>query len=112
MFGGLIPPSILVGGNLKYDFRMNPNSDEGGRFGLWLEEQTIDSLRRSHGNLEQLKSAIFLYVNRAYESHMKESDIGGLFGKCVVRAGFTEQEEEPAFAWLEYFGQIAAKVHA
>jgi len=38
--------------------------------------------------------------------------IGDLFGRCIVRAGFQERDEEPAFAWLEHFGQIAKKVHA
>jgi hypothetical protein len=42
---------------------------------------------------------------------MPESQIGEMFGKCIVRPGFREQDEEPAFAWLEHFGQIAAATH-
>jgi len=50
-------------------------------------------------------------VNRAYESHLPEADIGGMFGKWVVGAGFSESEAEAALFWLEFFGQLAAKVH-
>ena len=69
------------------------------------------SLRRSYGDGEATKCAIFLFVNRAYEVHMPEAQIGEMFGKCIVRAGFREQDEEPAFAWLAHFGQLTSGVH-
>jgi len=42
---------------------------------------------------------------------MLEAQIGEMFGKCIVRAGFREQDEEPAFAWLAHFGQLTSGVH-
>ena len=96
---------------MKHALRAQPSGDEADRFCAWLEQETIDSLRRSYGDGEATKSAIFLFVNRAYEAHMPESRIGEMFGTCIVREGFHEREEDPAFAWLEHFGQLAAKVH-
>jgi hypothetical protein len=96
---------------MKHDFRQEPTGEPAERFCSWLEQETIDSLRRSYGDGEATKSAIFLFVNRAYEAHMPEEQIGQLFAKSIVRAGFREEDEEPAFAWLEHFGQIAAGVH-
>jgi hypothetical protein len=68
-------------------------------------------MRRSYGDGEATKGALLLFVNRAYEAHMPEAQIGEIYGGCIVRAGFREQDEEPAFAWLEHFGQIAAQMH-
>jgi hypothetical protein len=96
---------------MMHDFRTQPTGESADRISEWLERETTDLLRRSYGNGEATKSAIFLFVNRAYEAHMPESRIGEMFGKCVVRAGFQERDEEPAFTWLEFFGQLAAKVH-
>jgi hypothetical protein len=96
---------------VKHDFRQQPIGDAAERFCSWLEQETTASLRRSYGDGEAIKSAIFLFVNRACEAHLPESEIGKMFGKCIVGAGFREQDEEPAFAWLELFGQLAAGVH-
>lgn len=96
---------------MKHNFRQQPCGEDAEHFCSWIEQETTDSLRRSVGDGEATKSAIFLFINRAYEAHMPEAQIGQLFGKCIVRAGFQEEDEEPAFAWLEYFGQIATGVH-
>ena len=96
---------------MKHDFLVQRTGDAADRFCSWLEQETIDSLRRSHGDAEGTKAAIFLFVNRAYEAHMPESKIGEMFGVCIVRAGFSEADEEPAFALLEELGQLAAQVH-
>jgi hypothetical protein len=97
---------------MKHDFHTQPCDDAAERFCSWLEQETIESLRHSYGDGEATKSAIFLFVNRAYEAHMPEAQIGQTFGRCIVRAGYREQDEEPVFAWMDHFGQIAAKVHA
>jgi hypothetical protein len=93
---------------MKHDFRDQPNGEAADRFRLWLEQETIASLRKSYGDRESTKSAIFLYVNRAYESRSPESEIGGLFGTCLVRAGFSEEDKAQLFSWLEFFTEIAA----
>jgi hypothetical protein len=83
---------------MKHDFRLQSSGEAAERFCLWLEQETVAMLRRSYGDAEATKGAIFLFVNRAYESHMPEPKIGGMLGKCIVHAGFREQDEEPAFA--------------
>jgi len=90
---------------MKHDFRAPNSEDEGARFCVWLEQETIDSLRRSCGDAEATKSAIFLFANRAYEAHMPESQIGQLFGRCIVRAGFQEKDEEPHSLGLSFLAR-------
>ena len=96
---------------MKHDFRQQPSGAAAEQFCSWLEHHTTVSLRRSYGDGEATKSAISLFVNRAYEAHMPEAQIGEMFGKCIVRAGFREQDEEPPFACLEHFGQLTSGVH-
>jgi hypothetical protein len=96
---------------MKHNFQQQPSGEAAERFCSWLEQETTESLRRSLRDEEAIKSAIFLFVNRVYEARMPETQIGEMFGKCIVRAGFREQDEESAFAWLEQFGQLAAGVY-
>ncbi len=96
---------------MKHNFLLEPTGDAANRFCYWLEQETIDSLRRTHGNNEATKSAVFLFVNRAYEARMSAAMIGEMFGTCIVRAGHSEHDEELDFRLLEEFGQLAAKVH-
>jgi hypothetical protein len=70
---------------MKQDFRQQPCGEAAQRFCSWLEQDTVAMLRRSYGDAEATKGAIFLFVNRAYESHMPEARIGELFGKCKTR---------------------------
>jgi hypothetical protein len=109
---GIMRGSQISDTIMKYDFRYGLRGDMADSFCSWLEQVTIESLSRSYGDGEATKAAIFLFVNRAYEARMPESKIGEMFGKCIVRAGFQERDEEAVFAWLEHFGQIAAKVYA
>jgi hypothetical protein len=97
---------------VKHDLRAHPTGDAAERFRAWLESETIDTLRRSYGDAEQTKSAIFLFANRAYEAHMTNDSVDSLFARCIVRAGFQERDEAAAFAWLDQFGAVAANVHA
>ena len=96
---------------MKHDFREKPTGEEADQFLAWLESETIETLRRSQGDSEGTKTFIFLYVNRAYEAHLPEDQIGELFGKCFVRAGRPQEEEDTAFNLLEFFGQIAERTH-
>ena len=92
---------------MKHNFREQPQGEAAERFLSWLERETIDALQRSLGDPEGTRAAIFLYANRVHEAGMPEREIGALFGKCVVRAGFNEEDEGPAFDLLEFFSQIA-----
>jgi len=92
---------------MKHNYRNSTDKDAGEQFRKWLETETVASLTTSYGDGEATKAAIFLFVNRAFESQMPQSEIGKLFGTCIVRAGFREEDEEPAFAWLEAFANVA-----
>jgi hypothetical protein len=96
---------------MKHDFSDEPGGEAAERFLNWLEQEMIDMLRRTAGDAEGTKAAIFLFVNRAYEAHMPEQQMAKLFGKCFVRAGRPEEEEDTAFDLLEFFAEIARNVH-
>ena len=96
---------------MTHDFARSTDGAADSRYVAWLEAETIDGLKRSYGDLEGTKAIIFLFVNRAFESHMPENLIGQTFGTCVARAGYREEEEGPAFDLLEFFGAIAREVH-
>ena len=96
---------------MKHDFSINPTGDEADKFINWLREETISSLKTSHGDLEKLKSSLFLYVNRAYESKLNEDEIYKLLAVAIVRAGYCENEEGPVFDLFESFSQIAKGTH-
>ena len=97
--------------DMKHNYKNSTDENAGEQFRRWLETETVADLTRSYGDGEATKTAIFLFVNRAFESQMPESQIGGLFGTCIVRAGFREEDEEPAFTWLETFTHVARGVH-
>jgi hypothetical protein len=96
---------------MKHDFATSEDDAAAARFIAWLEAETIAGLRRTYGDGEGTKTMIFLFVNRAFEAHMPEPLIGEIFGKCIVRAGYREEEEGPAFDLLEFLGGNARGVH-
>ena len=97
---------------MKHDFRKEPMGADADRFCEWLLAETTTALARDYGHAESTKASIFLFVNRAFESHMPEDRIAEIFGKSIVRAGFQEHEQEPAFDWFELFAGIARGVYA
>ena len=97
---------------MKHDFATSTDKAADERFRAWLEAETIDGLKRSYGDAEGTKAMVFLFVNRAYKAHMPEALIGETFGKCIVRAGYREEDEAPAFDLLEHLGRIARGVHS
>lgn len=92
---------------MKHDFFKDPEGPTADRFLAWMEEETTSLLRRCLGDMEALKGAIFLYVNRAYEANMPDAQIGALFGKAFVRAGWPEEQEDAEFDLLESLSQLA-----
>lgn len=69
-------------------------------------------LRRTIGDAEGTKTAIFQFVNRAYEAKMPDREIGGMFGTCFVRASHPQDEEEAAWDLLEFLGEVAKATHS
>ena len=96
---------------MQHDFRSQPEGEAAERFLNWLEQETIDMLRRTADDAEGTKTAVFLYVNRAYEAHLPEQEMARLFGRCFVRAGRAEEEQDAVFNQLEFFAEIAKIAH-
>ena len=101
------PQSALM----KHDFATSRDKAANDRFVRWLESETTDSLKRTYGNAGATNAAVFLYVNRAFEAHMPEELIAETFGKCVVRAGYREEDEAAVFDLPDSLGDIARQVH-
>jgi len=96
---------------MKHDFRNAPTGAAADKFREWLLSETANSLARDLGHGEATKASIFLFVNRAFESHLPESQIAEMFGKSCIQAGYSDQDLEPAFAWLELLSEVARGVH-
>lgn len=96
---------------MKHDFHECRTGDDGERILAWLEDETVQLLRRSYGDREATKGAIFLFAHRAYEAHLPETAICDLFGRCIARAGFPPEDDDAMFSWFEQAGQIAAQMH-
>ena len=96
---------------MKHDFAASTDKAAEDEFLAWLETETINDLKRSYGDGEGTKTMIFLFANRAFEAHMPEPLIGRTFGKCIVRAGYREEDEAPAFDLLEFFAEVARRTH-
>ena len=96
---------------MKHDFLTQPNGNDADRFLAWLQAETVEIPQRTRGDLEGTMTAIFLFGNRACESHLSDEQIGALFGMCFVRANRDEDEQDLAFDHLEFFGQHAQATH-
>lgn len=97
---------------MKHDYRSDPNSDQARSFLSWLESETTNALRSDYGDVEALKSSVFLHVNRAYEAGLPDGLIGQIFGRCIAVSGYSEEEQESVFDLLESFAAIAKTVHS
>ncbi len=97
---------------LNHDYRSDSDSDKAQTFLSWLESETADALRSDYGNVEAVKSSVFLYVNRAYEAGLPDGLVGQISGRCVAKAGYTEKEQDSVFDLLESFAATAKAVHS
>lgn len=97
---------------MKHDYRSDPSSENAQSFLRWLESETANALREDYGNVEAIKSSVFLYVNRAYEAGLPDSLVGQIFGKSIAKAGYSETEQDSVFDLLESFAATAKSVHS
>lgn len=97
---------------MKHDYHNDPDSDEALQFLSWLESETAEALRADYGNLESVKSSVFLYVNRAYEAGLPDGLVGQIFGRCIAKAGYTEEEQDAVLDLLESLASVARAVHS
>jgi len=96
----------------RHDFSREPTGAAADHFRQWLEQTTTDMLRRTIGDAEGTKTAIFLFANRAYEAKMADREVWQTFGKCFGRSGHPQSDEEAAFDLLEFIGDIAKATHS
>lgn len=98
---------------MKHDFPSDCDSDSAQAFINWLESETVSARRRGRNNAdaESLKASVFLYVNRAYEAGLPDNVVGGTFGRCIARAGYTEEEQDSVFDLLESLADVDRAVH-
>ena len=97
---------------MKHDYRSDPDSDKASQFLEWLQSQTAAALSRDHGNIDAVASTVFLFVNRAYEAGLPDKLVGRMFGTCIARAGYSEEEQDAVFDLLESQAEVARAVHA
>jgi len=95
----------------EHDFSVESTGEGADQFKARLEEETTELLLRSRGDAERTKTAIFLFVSRAYKAKMPQDKIGALFAKCFICAGRLPEEQDTACGHLEFFGAIARIAH-
>ncbi len=96
---------------MKHDFSKHPQGGDADRFISWLREETVSALKSDHGDLESLKTTLFLYANRAYEAKLAEEQIYTLLAISIVHAGYSDEEEGRVLDIFESFAQIARGVN-
>jgi hypothetical protein len=65
---------------MKFNARVDSSPDAKRAFVAWLVDGTTSSLRKVAGDVEALKAAVFLYLNRAYEAGLHAEEITDLLG--------------------------------
>jgi hypothetical protein len=65
---------------MKFDARADHDPDRRNVFIKWLVGEAASGLRRSAGDMESLRSVVFLYLNRAYEAGLDSDEICDLLG--------------------------------
>ncbi len=100
---------------MKYDLRQDPNEEHKGDFLAWLFDTTVADLRRSRSEPERIRSAIFLYLHRAYEARIDPEEVVELLGvsdpSILSSAGYTGQAEELAMHFYEELDPTVADTY-
>jgi len=78
---------------MKFDARTEHSPEKKEAFLAWFTSETISTFVRSRGDPEGLKTAAFLFVNRAREAGIPEADIAKVLGISVARASLSSQDE-------------------
>ena len=71
----------------------------------WIKEETIAGLKRAGKNTESIRTAVFLYLNRAYEAGLAPDEITDLFGvipdSILAKAKLDQNVEQQALIEFE-----------
>ncbi len=65
---------------MKYNSRTERDNEKHSEFKNWLIKETVSGLKNSRGKPEEIKSCIFLFLNRAYEAHLDPDEIVNMLG--------------------------------
>jgi len=65
---------------VKYDARTDVENTQREAFLGWLTRSTVEDLKRCGEDKEKLGTAVFLFLNRAYEAHLDADLIVDLLG--------------------------------
>jgi hypothetical protein len=104
--GDLAPQSPAIETQMKHDFAISGDKAVEDQFLLRLETETVDCLKQTYGDGEGTKAMIFLFVNRAYETHMAEPLIGEAFGRCIVRVGTEKKMKIPLSTYWNFLAAL------
>ncbi|HEY6166875.1 MAG TPA: hypothetical protein VI454_02460 [Verrucomicrobiae bacterium] len=101
---------------MKFDARTDSSPEKKTAFTAWLLEETISTLRRSAGDPEGLKTAVFLYFNRAYEAGIPPDEVTDLLGvgpaSAMSPASLSKKDKECVLAAFEVLNGLIEAVHS
>ena len=82
---------------MKYDDRSEADPIRREQFIAWLVETTVNDFVRCRSNRDRLRTAVFLFLNRAYEAHLDPYFVVELLGirsgNVITSAGLDETDE-------------------
>ena len=100
---------------MKFDARSNTDQKRHDEFVEWLANETAQDLRKSVGQPERIKTAVFVYLHRGYEAHLDPDFIVDLLGvgpKSILNAaGYIGADEETVLDHFEILDPIVSKVY-
>ncbi|MDJ0870107.1 MAG: hypothetical protein QNK03_28725 [Myxococcota bacterium] len=90
---------------MKYDLRNDPGAARKPEFLAWLLDTTANDLRAAGSDPEQIKTAVFLFLHRAYEAGIQPEEVVELFGisdpNILSTAGCQGQTDQLAMGFYE-----------
>ena len=100
---------------MKYDARTEQNTDKHSEFKNWLISETVSGLKKSSGKPEEIKSCIFLFLNRAYEAHLDPDEIVNMLGAATPSimdlAEYKGADEEAVLSSYELLDPTISQTH-
>jgi hypothetical protein len=100
---------------MKFDARKDNDDLKRIEFKDWLTKETVNDLKRSEGKPEELKSCIFLFLNRAYEAHLDPDEIVNMLGvdqtSILELANLEGADEQIVLKSYELLDSTISQVH-
>jgi hypothetical protein len=100
---------------MKYDDRSEGDPARREQFVAWLAETTVNDFVRCRGNRDQLRTAVFLFLNRAYEAHLDPDLVVDLLGirsgNVIDAAGLNKTDQEVVMECYELLDATTFNVY-